>query len=837
MANQNLGSIRGTIKIDYDGKGIVEATKDVDKAKDSTGGLDKAFSKVLSIFGKFGAVAGKVAGGALAISGSLHVVAGVLATIAPLAAAGLATLPAIIGIVGSISIVAKVAIAGMGDALKAASGSAKQFDKATKNMPVNAKQFAQAYRDSLPVLKRVQDSIQNTFFKGLGPQLKQTVSSVKQFQGGADGVAGAMRRVVVQVLEFARSPVFIHAVNAGLKNAKGILDTLAPAVKPLLSAFAGLASQGGGLGKIISGPLAKGLAGIAKFVSGINLKQVWADAAPFVSALTGTFKTLMGIIGPVFSALTGGGKNAAGILGDMATQLASFLGSAAGKQALDALSKAFEAISTGAGQVFLALLQALGPVLVALAPGITQLATTLAGDLVPAINTLAPILASVAGWVSDNVGWLGPLAAVIGTVALAYKGYVGALKTWEAIQGVAKTLKLADAAAWVTLRAQMVATKVQTIATAVVMRAQMLGTLIATTAQFVAQRIAMLAMIVIQNVIKVATIAWTAAQWLLNAALDANPIGLVIIAVIALIAGIILLWKNSATFRTIVLAVWSAIKTAIMATVNWVKNTAVPWLVAAWKTIWGGAKKMWSTVTGAFNAVQSVIRTVVSYIRSYISQKIHQILAIWDSIKQVNTKIRNAFEKAYSGAKSMLGKLISYVKGIPGKVVSALGNLGSKLYAKGKSLVQGFIDGIKSMIKKAENTAKSLVHSVTKWLPGSPAEVGPLSGKGYVLLRGQRFTQDLATGIQRMAHKPVAAMAGVVRPLSQAIPAGVSALGTGGTTAQRRRPTETFGPYHFMLPNGVLASFIIDTVTGQPKIVSNAADEGSRKKAWAGSGR
>ena len=50
-----------------------------------------------------------------------------------------------------------------------------------------------------------------------------------------------------------------------------------------------------------------------------------------------------------------------------------------------------------------------------------------------------------------------------------------------------------------------------------------------------------------------ATKAAAAAQWLLNAALTANPIGLVVAAVAALVAVIVVLWKKNETFRKVVI--------------------------------------------------------------------------------------------------------------------------------------------------------------------------------------------------------------------------------------------------------------------------------------------
>jgi phage-related protein len=893
MANQSVGSIRGTIKIDYDGKGIVEAIRDTDDAKGSMGKLDKAANLILGTFGKFAKGAFKVGAAALTISGGLHTVAGILATIGPLIGAGLATLPAVLATVASAVIVGKIAVMGMGKALQAASGDAKEFDKAIAGLPKNAQAFAKAYRESLPALKSVQSAIQNAFFKGLAPQLTATVKTFTGFKRGASGVATAMNMVVKQVLQFARSPIFIKAVEVAMDNVRTILRGIAPLIGPLLKSFAGLAAQGNTIGANLVGPLRNGLTTITKFVNGVDLAKVFAKAGPIISAISTTFSTIGGIIGPIFSTLTNGGQNAAGILGTMAKQLADFLASAQGKEALDALGKAFEAISTGAGQVFLALLQAAGPILIALAPGITALATQISAALVPAIQTVAPILQDVAKWLSENVSWLGPFALGVGVVAVAIKGYIAVQTVWNNAQKLATKLKLKDAAAWTLLKLQLLLTRAQLVAftlyqkgaaagawvlsTAKILanraavlavwlaqKAQLIPGLIASTAAVVkntavtalnaamragaflaswvvttgamiAQKIAMLATIVVMNAIKVATLAWTAVQWLLNAALDANPIGIIIILIAALIVGIIMLWKHSETFRKIVMAVWNGIKFVVMAVVNWIKDTAVPWLKAAWKAISDAATFMWNLARAAFNTGLAVVKKVIAFIVNIIKTDIAVIMAVWDRIKQIPTILHNAFTLAYNKVKSIASTIVAYVKGLPGKLISALGNLGSLLYNKGKDLLQGFLDGIKSVIGKIEDTIKGVVGKITDFLPGSPAKKGPLSGHGYVLLRGQRFITDFAKGMDNAGKRPVRAVRSIVSPVAQAVPSTASATVSGAST--RAAASTSHGPYAFILDGKVFAKFVIDTVTGEPQVISDTNSEGSRLVAWAGSGR
>ena len=92
-----------------------------------------------------------------------------------------------------------------------------------------------------------------------------------------------------------------------------------------------------------------------------------------------------------------------------------------------------------------------------------------------------------------------------------------------------------------------------------------------------------------QLAVKVATAAWTAAQWLLNAALDANPIGLVIIAVAALAAGLVLAYQHSATFRSIVTGAMNAVASAAHAVaaafsaVLAAASSAFAWIVGHWQ--------------------------------------------------------------------------------------------------------------------------------------------------------------------------------------------------------------------------------------------------------------
>lgn len=168
---------------------------------------------------------------------------------------------------------------------------------------------------------------------------------------------------------------------------------------------------------------------------------------------------------------------------------------------------------------------------------------------------------------------------------------------------------------------------------------------------------------------RAATVAWTAMQWLLNAALTANPIAIVVIAIALLVGALIYAWNNSETFRNVVLAVWAAIKGAVLAVVNWL-TAAVP---AAWEWIRSNAAAVWNGISGFFSGIWSGIRGVFTGALFAVSAELQ---ARWVQIQAVTQAVWNGIRDFFGGAWA----------GISGVFTAALNAVGSFLTTRWENL-------------------------------------------------------------------------------------------------------------------------------------------------------
>jgi TP901 family phage tail tape measure protein len=100
-----------------------------------------------------------------------------------------------------------------------------------------------------------------------------------------------------------------------------------------------------------------------------------------------------------------------------------------------------------------------------------------------------------------------------------------------------------------------------------------------------------------------ATSLWTAAQWLLNAALTANPVGLIIVAIAALVAGIVALYNNCEPVRRVLDSVWESIT-----------------------RLWSGVRDFFSILTGV---------GVVGVFAYYFNDAYQAVTRFWDGLKSL----------------------------------------------------------------------------------------------------------------------------------------------------------------------------------------------------------
>jgi hypothetical protein len=216
----------------------------------------------------------------------------------------------------------------------------------------------------------------------------------------------------------------------------------------------------------------------------------------------------------------------------------------------------------------------------------------------------------------------------------------------------------------------------------------------------------------------------TAAQWLWNLAMDANPITLVIIGIAALVAAIVWVATKTTWFQTAWKASWGAIKDAFFFVFNFVRDH--------WKLIvqiLGGPIGIatifildhWHQIVSGFNAVIIWISKhwvlIVSIITGPIGAAVLYVVRHWQQI--------------IDGAKSMMSSLVNWFGGLPRRISNAVGNLGSLLYNKGRNLLDGLLNGVFAVAsglggwlsRNVKNPVTNAFSKAGNWLYGKGKDV------------------------------------------------------------------------------------------------------------------
>lgn len=173
-----------------------------------------------------------------------------------------------------------------------------------------------------------------------------------------------------------------------------------------------------------------------------------------------------------------------------------------------------------------------------------------------------------------------------------------------------------------------------------------------------------------------------AAQWLLNAAMTANPIGLIIAGIAALTAGLVWFFTKTETGRKIWDTVWTAIKNVAGTVFDFLKSAMetvgekIAWLwdkaKAAFDGIKGAIETMWNGAQTVWNGFLDIIGRVGDKITAFKDTLVNAfntvkdtVVAVWDRIGGIFDNIRNGLDVA-GGVLRGAGNVIVNTLGLDG---------------------------------------------------------------------------------------------------------------------------------------------------------------------------
>lgn len=226
-----------------------------------------------------------------------------------------------------------------------------------------------------------------------------------------------------------------------------------------------------------------------------------------------------------------------------------------------------------------------------------------------------------------------------------------------------------------------------------------------------AQAVKTAALVVWQKVSAAATKAWAIATGILNAVMNANPIGLVVLAIVALVGGVILAYKKFSWFRAGVQAVWNFLKTSVVVVINFIRDhwrLFLPILLGPLGIAIALVTKYWSQIKGAFSAaiawVLNFVRTrwrlLIAIFLGPLGIVIGLVTKYWSQIQSRTVAflnyIRQKVTAGLAAVKSLISRWLSLTLGIFTRGYNVIKSRTSEFMASVRSRVQSGINAVKS---------------------------------------------------------------------------------------------------------------------------------------------
>ena len=296
-----------------------------------------------------------------------------------------------------------------------------------------------------------------------------------------------------------------------------------------------------------------------------------------------------------------------------------------------------------------------------------------------------------------------------------------------------------------------------------------------------------------------------------------------------IVAGLTTAWN-------FVVSIFTAVGNFISGVWNWIVSLVTNILIAFWQTHGAQLTAIWNVVVSIFNAIagfiggiwNSIVNTVGGYLGYLWGITVSNLTAVWNFISSIFTTvfgflsgiwngivgvvggavssvygvIASGFGAAWgfissvfgqvagflggiwnnivSGVSGMIGNVVNALGGLGGKIMGALAGAGSWLYDIGRNIVEGLMNGIKSLAGTIGNFFLSLIPG---WIVGPfKAALGIASPSKVFRGFGRNIGEGVVLGIGDMRADLESATSGMVTVPSSPAYGSATAAGDYRTT-------------------------------------------------------
>lgn len=213
----------------------------------------------------------------------------------------------------------------------------------------------------------------------------------------------------------------------------------------------------------------------------------------------------------------------------------------------------------------------------------------------------------------------------------------------------------------------------------------------------------------------------TAAQWALNVAMTANPIGIVIVAIGALVGAFIVLWNKSEGFRNFWINLWEKVKAIVTSAWEGIK--------AGFEKIKNGISAVKEKVSTMWNGVKEKTSELWGGVKNAVSEKLNNIKSAYDAhggglkgatfaaIEGVKEYYRTGYDAINQLTGGKLGEVVNAVgekmEVIKGKFSEAFGNVKNTVMTIFENIKNGITEKISAAVNKVKEIFGSIADKVS----------------------------------------------------------------------------------------------------------------------------